>query len=456
MEEHATAESHANRSQVVSLTGAARPLVVVVGALLVLQSSQGLDLAKLALLAVTVVALFGSVVAAWRARNSSLALAARPWLIASVIITVIVGLSLPVALVNGTSASAWLRDAASYLLVAAAPWLAFDLGSSVSPSVATLATVIAGSLATVSFTITWMQRHNLLDLPLDRLVLPSFALATGFFALIMARSIWGGRDRMAWAVAAAATVVLLLMSGTRTTLALTAIPIVLFLDALRMGGRGIARTALAPTVVPLLAVALFVMPGMLASVSGQTAGPDAAAGASAAPAGPGAAAAARPTPDSGGRFGTLTAVAAGSDPSTSLRLAQYKSAWHIFVSAPLVGHGPGVPIPWTNYDGTTVAESTADTPLTILAKFGLFGIVIWAALGWATILTLRRLHRLGPPGFVARSALLGFAAGVVALSPFGPQLEDKGTGLALILLLGLALSVMRSAGARASSQPAGG
>jgi hypothetical protein len=135
---------------------------------------------------------------------------------------------------------------------------------------------------------------------------------------------------------------------------------------------------------------------------------------------------------------------AGSDISLRLRWAQTVSAWNIFVSSPLVGRGLGVPIPWIDWDGTLMATFSADTPLTVLAKFGLFGIVIWVALAWATISTLRRLRRTGGPGSFARSALLGFATGIVVLAPFGSQLEDKGTGLSLILLLGLALAIIRT------------
>jgi hypothetical protein len=109
-----------------------------------------------------------------------------------------------------------------------------------------------------------------------------------------------------------------------------------------------------------------------------------------------------------------------------------------------VGRGLGVSIPWIDYDGKLIAEYWSDTPIAVLAKFGVFGIVIWAALGWATVITLLRMRRDRRAGSITRPALLGFATGLVVLSPFGPQLEDKGTGLALILLLGLWLAVIRT------------
>jgi hypothetical protein len=441
---------------------------VVAGALVVLQSSQSLDVTKLAFFAVASLALAWSVLNAWMTRGSSLVKDARPWLITSVLIAAIVGLSLPVAIVNGTAVGIWVRDAAPYALVAAAPWLALDLGAAVSPRVATLAIAVAGSLATVSFTINWVQRRNMVDLPLDRLVLPSFALATAFFALAVARSIWGERDQFAWAAAAAVVIGLLLTTGTRTTLALAAIPVVLLADAVLIGGRGTLRNSFAPAVAPLVVVAVLVMPGMLRSLSGPPVGTPVAtprattALGSSVPVGSSVGGSSdgshaqtpeptpmetpvpAPTPEDPGRFGTLEEVVAGNDVSLRLRWAQTVAAWNIFVTSPIIGRGLGVPIPWIDANNKPVAEFWSDTPLSVLAKFGLFGIAIWGALGWATIVTLRRLRHHGRPGSAIRSALLGFATGLVVLSPFGPQLEDKGTGLALVLVLGLALAVIRT------------
>jgi hypothetical protein len=160
------------------------------------------------------------------------------------------------------------------------------------------------------------------------------------------------------------------------------------------------------------------------------------------------------TPEDPGRFGTIAGVLSGTDQSLRLRWEQTRAAWTIFVGSPLVGRGLGVSIPWIDYDGKLIAEYWSDTPIAVLAKFGVFGIVIWAALGWATIVTLRRMRRVRQTESATRSALLGFATGIVLLAPFGPQLEDKGTGLALILLLGLWLAVIRTSGPGESRLPA--
>lgn len=457
-------------SSLISVWGAARPLAVVAGALVALQSSQSLDISKVAFLAVAILALAGSVMHAWRARDSALVEAARPWLICSAIIGALVALSLPVAVVNGTPVTTWVRDAASYVLFAASPWLALDLGASVSPRAATYATVVAGSLATASFTVNWLQRRNIVDLPIDRLVLPSLTLSAGLFALFVALAIWSGRDRYAWSILSAVAIGLLLATGTRTILALAAIPIVLLADAVRSVGPRILRTSMLSAFVPLLWVVIVVAPGVLDSLpspspsipiatatAGLTPGTSGVPSSST-PAEPSAArpspalptpapiSSPAPSPTDDGRFGTIDDVISGTDASLRLRWAQTISAWNIFISSPLVGRGLGVSIPWIDVDGSLINYYFADTPITVLAKFGIFGVAIWVAVGWATIATLRQLREVGSPGSIARSALLGFATALVVLSPFGAQLEDKGTALGLILLLGLAFAVIRPTG----------
>jgi hypothetical protein len=66
-----------------------------------------------------------------------------------------------------------------------------------------------------------------------------------------------------------------------------------------------------------------------------------------------------------------------------------------------------------------------------------------ALLGWSAIALIRSLGSLGPTSTAARLALVGFTVGIVALTPFGWQFEDKGTGLALIVLLGYVVASAR-------------
>jgi hypothetical protein len=112
----------------------------------------------------------------------------------------------------------------------------------------------------------------------------------------------------------------------------------------------------------------------------------------------------------------------------------------------VLGGGLGVTVAWVNSAGRLVQEFTADTPVLLLAKFGILGLLLVGILVWATFRTIQDLLAGGAATRTARLSIIGFAAALVALTPFGWQLEDKGTGLATILLLGLALASAREAG----------
>jgi peptidoglycan/LPS O-acetylase OafA/YrhL len=133
--------------------GATRALVVVFGGLLVLQSSDRLDVTKIGYLLVAGIATAGSVVSVWRARNEPSTIAMRPWLVASAVVLGLVALSVPVALAQGSTATNWLRDAAAYVLLGAAPWLAVDLARAASPRLILSAGLLAGLLGVASFAV---------------------------------------------------------------------------------------------------------------------------------------------------------------------------------------------------------------------------------------------------------------------------------------------------------------
>lgn len=452
-----------------------RPVVVVFGALIALQSSESLDPVKFVYLGATVIALLGSIRHVWGRRETRPVEHARPWLIASGLIAVVIAVSLPTAIAHGTALSAWVRDAAAYGLLASAPWLALDLGLSQPRRVCLALVVAAGSLATVSFTINWIERRGLADLPIDRLVLPSFTLAVALFAVAVAVAVGAGdsRARFAGATVACLTIWLLLSTGTRTTLAILVIPPVILAALAITGGRMALRRGILPALAPVVVSAVIVLsavveispslgdaeatPSPIGTAAGSAALGNPTPGVSSAtpvPTEPSAEPEPTPTPvpipsptdPLAGRYDTVDGILSGQDASLRERIAQSMAAWNVFVASPLVGGGLGVTIGWVDSSGALVEKFTADTPLVVLAKFGLLGLVLVGVIGWATYRTVRSLRRGGGTTRVARLSIIGFAAAMVALTPFGAQFEDKGTGLAIILLLGFALASLREAG----------
>jgi O-antigen ligase len=143
----------------------------------------------------------------------------------------------------------------------------------------------------------------------------------------------------------------------------------------------------------------------------------------------------------GDRLGSLPELLDNptSDASFTERLAQYEAAWRLFLSSPIVGVGAGHSIDWVDVSGYPRSGFTADTPLVMPAKFGVLGVLVFLGFAGAysaTVWTaLRRDRRSG-----VTLTLLGFGALVIVGLPLGFLIEDKGAGLAIILLLALAFS----------------
>jgi hypothetical protein len=425
--------------------GLARAATILFGAMVALQSSQDLSVVKIGYLAAATLAVIGSVWTVHRRRADHLVEFARPWLIASLVVASLVGVSLPVAVLHGTTFSAWLRDAAAYALLAAAPWVALDLALSVTRRATVGLILIAGGLATLSYAIVWVQRRTIADIAIDRLALPSFMLATALFAFAVAQSVADENRRYRWAALASMSIALLLLAGTRTTLAILIVPIAVLGTAWLSDPDRSLQKRLVPALLPLITAATIVASTQVGRAIdlGSVFGPQTSIeGSDSSPGGSGA------EPDSeilGGRFDTFGSVLTGRDASLQDRIAQTRAAWDSFLTSPLIGNGLGVVVTWTRTSGRLQTEFTADTPVLVLAKFGVLGFVIVGIIGGAWIITIRRLRPGGEITQVSRLTLVGYGAATVVLTPFGWQLEDKGTGLALIVLLALAFTEARQA-----------
>jgi hypothetical protein len=445
-------------------SGLLRATIVVLGALVVLQSSQDVGAAKVIYLVVAAGLILGSVLAVRRAWDSPVVEMARPWLISSVVVAGLIAISLPVALARGTSPSAWLRDAAGYGLFAAAPWLATDLAVSATRRAIVGLTAIAGVLATISYAVVWLQKRHIADFPVDRLALPSAILASALFAVALGIALTHRRHRYLWLAVASATLGVLVMSGSRQTLLLLAVCPIVFVASLRAD-----RTtpilprllvAAAPAVIAIGIVGAtqllptFGAPEVAATPAVSNpptavGGPPAGSGGSAPPAQSAAASeGATPVPSRylAERYGSIGSVLAGTDASLQERISQSRAVWDVFLTSPILGGGLGVLIPWTDPTGVVHTDNafTADSPLTVLAKFGILGIGLIAVLVWATLHTIRRVGPR-PATRPAWLALIGLTSAVVLLTPFAWPLEDKGSALATVLVLALALIAVRDA-----------
>jgi hypothetical protein len=383
-----------------------RAVVVVAGGLTLLQLSPGLSIEKFAYLAVLILAtLFASLHIASRwsvAKNFG----ARPILLSTAGVAAIVALSVLIALNNGITIQAWALDIPAYGMLVVAVILGLDLAlSSHQPRDIALTVMLAGLITAVGYAIFWTRLRGLTEFDVSRFVLPTQFLPAAAFCLLLAY-VFDGRRTNRMALLATLLVLAMLVSGTRI-LILFVVPVIVTV-AVASGHRR------------LRIVSLFIVAGitlaLLAGIVGNT-------------------------PAAGyvnlevlqarlaGIVPLLTSPDITTDPSIYLRYLQTHALQQAWSQNPLFGVGPGALYSYFN----VVGERPVDSPLAILARFGVIGVAVIVVL-FATLFA-SRLRR--GAHWVPATALVAFISLIAAWSLVSSPLDDKGVALGLIPLIGL-------------------
>lgn len=411
---------------------------VVFGGMVAFQSSPDLDATKIAYLIGTIVCLLGALAAAWRIRRSPEVSLLAPWFGFAFALLVLIAVSFGVSRVSGTSTTDWFRDVAAYGLFAAVPVFALDGHASLSRRVLVGVLLVAGLLGGLSWAVEWLARRDILDLPFARLVFPSAQLPGLLYVFAVAMALTPGR-RGRWAILAGVVLALFLITGTRSSLLLLVGPVAMVVLAGRDRIRASLRPLASHAIVAAGAVLAFQLALSLAiALAPGGSQPDQPSSDPAATPGSGVL---------GDRFGTLPELVGspGSDASIRERIAQYRAAWGLFASSPIVGVGPGHSIDWIDVSGYPRSGYTADTPLVLPAKFGLAGVMVF--LGFAVAYgSVARTAVAGNRGSAISLTLVGYGVLMIIGLPLGFLVEDKGASLALILLLALTLAAWRASG----------
>lgn len=416
--------------------GRARIVFVVFGGLLILQREESLDASKLVFLAGFGAAFVGAVARVGANTDSAAFRAARPLLKASVVFGGLVLVSSVVAYANAIPpVEFWLRDASPYLLFASAPLFALDAQAALTRRGLVALLVVAGSFGALSFAVTWLDRRHIVSLGAEYLGLATHFVPAALFAFGMSMALQGRKSR--WLLLSALILTLLLVTGTRTNLALFVAPLAIAFGARR---HLVARTVRLAFLGPL-AIALTVALGVVL-VQATDANEELLTK----------------------RIEIFKQTGSAEDASYVERVRQARAAWDVFLADPVLGRGPGTVFQWETYDGQPAASFLLDTPLTYPAKFGLVGIAVLAFVVLIYARFTRAMLAGGVPG-VAGLALLGYLA-VVVISTFAySPLQDKGFSFALMMMLALVLAeveqrdrvpvVRRVVGERASSAGGG-
>jgi hypothetical protein len=430
---------------------------VIVGGMIVLQSSPSLDLPKLIYLGGAGVGFLISLFHVWRQTGTPEFEAMNRWLVLSAIAFALLALSLPVAIVGGTGLTEWVRDAGAYGLLAAAPLFAMSAYDAIRRDRLVAMFVLLGAFGGLAYMLRWMELRSIAVIPFSIPILPTWSMPMALIAFGVAASLTT-KARWRWAALSGLILGAFVATASRASLLLLAPTLVVAVIGRRFGVRRVAAVAV-PQIVFALGLALAVqtavgwntlgLPGWLATAPRSTPTPQAssipssASTASGPPPGPTV-----PPVSIGGRVEEFISNPA-ADISLNERIAQYRAAWQLFLSSPIVGVGPGHPIEWTRADGTRYVDFTADTPVVLLAKFGLAGLAVLIVAIWAWVSTTKTLLRqrpLGPAGV----AFAGFGALVAVLAWSSFVAEDKGFSFAMIFYLALALHERMSAGDQSS------
>lgn len=398
---------------------------MLAGAFLVFQSSSGLSQPKVIYL--VGLAGCGSVAAVRAVRHvrTSWGRQLRPVALGALVLVVWLVAELVFAVVAGAPVSQVARDGATYALIVLGLLVGFDAASTVSPGHARMITAGSGVAAAVGFSLAWLARRGVSTVGVDQFMLASMAATAPAVALGLVRGSRGRRAQRMWLILPAVILVLVLASGTRTG-------VVLF--AVVAGVIGPAQRGLIP--FRRLAIVAFILAGAVLVSLPLLVSRVATAG-----------------------FGEqrLTAVVGtlsggiGQDRSGVIRARAYEYAEQIWLAHPLFGQGLGKVFPNPN-PGGGMSDFALDTPLVLLAKFGVIGaalLLVGLALVFASLVQSR--PRTDGAGAVARGVL---AVSLLTL-PFGVPTEDKGFALSMALLVMLAGSELRAHERQSPPSPSG-
>lgn len=388
-----------------------RTIFIVFGGMLVFQSSDALTARKLLFLLGAAVCVAGALANTWKRSRQPVAHDVAPLFAASRAYVLLVLASLPVSLAYGTPRKEWVRDASVYLLFAAAPVLAFDAQTGFSPRGLRRLLVAAGAAGTAAYAAQWLALRGIVHIP-GSFGLPTFLLGGALFAYAIAVVLEGDRNRLRWLVVASAVLAAFTVTGTRSSLVFLAAPVAILIGSRRHAARRFLRLAIALPIAALLvglSIQYFVHEaGAKSDVLTQ-------------------------------RLQLLFHSGGANDGSYIDRRNEDLAAWKLFREHPVLGAGPGHPIPWINNGGTLVTKATVDSPLEYLAKFGLLGLWPLVVLAVSLGRVLRRLRRRTGERSIAQLALIGYAGIFVAWSVLSVAFDDKGFASGVLVLLAVAL-----------------
>lgn len=383
-----------------------RLIAFVGGALIIMQSDTGaLASAKPAYLAFLLACAFASI-GNIRKLDESVRSAMRPAFRGAGLLLLFATAVAVASIAAGEEASRVIRDATTYLMAGAAPFIGADASRVASLQRARLTAGAFVLMGAAGFAAFWLAARGVGTLGIDRFIMFSMVLTAFGFSLGIGYGL--ARKNLLWLSIGTACLIAILVTGTRTGLLL----IVGFLGIVGARKRGLVPLSRVFFGAGGLAAALyFVLPAVasLVAVSGFLTG----------------------------RASALMSVftnGLSSDASGAIRQEALQitvQAWQ--QSNPLFGVGFGHAFPNPNAMQAP-ADFQLDSPLLILAKFGILGSIVLMVAVAMMFYAAWRVRKGDEKRLPEQVAARSFALIIVAVGFLGLPFEDKGFALSMTLL----------------------
>jgi hypothetical protein len=406
-----------------------RVAFVTYGGLLVLQSSDQLDAQKIVYLLGCVLVFSVSVTRTMQYSGKFLNWAVADLVKLSVSWVILVLVSFLVSAQNGANIMNWVRDIIPYLLVAAVPFLAIDSAIDAErggeSKILKPLFLLYGGLSSVAFFVEWLVIRGFTSIPFENPIFPTFMFSCVLFSYAVSRALSSGLVSGWWAAVAAVIFIMFVLTGTRTSLVMLAAPIAV------LGSQGSLVIKKAPKYLLLAIIAVGTAVATFSFLPSLV-GIDISSVLR--------------------RFTTLAEITS-EDSFAGQSLESRASATSVLIEAfrdaPVFGQGPGQFYTYLNYAGEDVTKMLLDSPMSIPAKFGSFGVIIFLY----TLMTLyrfqKKLSTFGESTKIYRDTMIGFISIVSAVTLVYSPVEDKGFAFAIayLLALGMQRSVVLQKGA---------
>ncbi|NIK69244.1 O-antigen ligase family protein [Paenibacillus sp. BK720] len=400
-----------------------RFIYIVIGSLLVFQSSSNFGLQKVAfLIGIIVVTLisFHQTRPLLKERQYKTLV---PVLFTSYVFGFYVIVCIVLSILRGANELTVIRDAAPYLIFSITPLLAFDFSKHIKRSVVTKLFILVGIYATISCSYGWIVRRGITDADsgMTSIGFPSFMLSFAFFIYCCALALRGKHKVFIWTILSAFTIAALLITGTRSTFLALIGPLVILLS-----GKGLSyfkRFQRGVYVSLIFILSFFVGVSLLLSVTNI---------------------------EKEKFYERISMIGSVFDKKSRLndysyieRTNQTEATLLAFKESPIVGMGPGYIFKVKKYNGVEYNYVSLDSKYSIMAKYGMLGYLILVVWLWNIYVYLRRSSE-GRVYTLNSLTIIGYISIVILCMVISVPIEDKGYGIAFLLLFVLKINENRN------------